>query len=153
MKTILTLVLITKDNKILLGFKKRGFGMGKLNGFGGKLETGETVEESAIREVFEESSLELKTIKKLAIIDFAWQDKNQDSEVHVFHCDNFVGQEQESEEMKPEWYNIDNIPYKKMWDADKYWLPIFLKGQSFKASFLFDKHNKVIKHKLDLETL
>ena len=38
--TDLTLTLITKDNQILLGLKKRGFGMGKYNGFGGKLEPG-----------------------------------------------------------------------------------------------------------------
>lgn len=146
----LTLTLITKDNQILLGLKKRGFGMGKYNGFGGKVEHGETIEEAAVREVFEESNLELKNLKKIAVIDFAWQDKSQNLKVHVFHSTNFSGQAEESEEMKPQWFTIKDIPYKKMWDDDRYWFPLFLKGKSFTANFLFDSKDKVIKHNIDL---
>jgi 8-oxo-dGTP diphosphatase/2-hydroxy-dATP diphosphatase len=40
---MLTLMLIHQKNKILLGFKKRGFGKNKWNGFGGKVEEGETI--------------------------------------------------------------------------------------------------------------
>jgi 8-oxo-dGTP diphosphatase / 2-hydroxy-dATP diphosphatase len=148
-----TLALIVKDKQILLGLKKRGFGMGKFNGFGGKVEAGETIEEAALREVFEESSLELKSITKLAVIDFAWQDdKRQAQEVHVFYSDDFLGQVEESEEMKPEWFDIDKIPYKKMWNDDQYWLSIALKQQKFTADFLFDKHDKVIKRDIKLKT-
>lgn len=32
---------------VLLGMKKRGFGAGKWNGFGGKVQPGETIEEAA----------------------------------------------------------------------------------------------------------
>lgn len=145
-KTILTLTLITQEDKILLGLKKRGFGMGKLNGFGGKVEAEESIEEAAIREVFEESSLSLNKLEKIAVINFNWQDKDQNMEVHVFHSSDFSGQASESEEMKPSWYDIKNIPYKKMWDDDKYWFPYFLKKEKFIADFLFDKHDKVIKH-------
>ncbi|CAN0505072.1 unnamed protein product, partial [Ectocarpus sp. 12 AP-2014] len=35
------------SKEILLGMKKRGFGEGKWNGFGGKVESGESVEEAA----------------------------------------------------------------------------------------------------------
>jgi 8-oxo-dGTP diphosphatase/2-hydroxy-dATP diphosphatase len=37
--------------------KKRGFGKGKWNGFGGKVEEGECIEDSAIRELEEECGL------------------------------------------------------------------------------------------------
>jgi 8-oxo-dGTP pyrophosphatase MutT (NUDIX family) len=37
--------------------KKRGFGNGKYNGFGGKVENGETIQQAAIRETIEESGL------------------------------------------------------------------------------------------------
>ena len=53
-RKVLTLVLLREDNRVLLGMKKRGFGVGKWNGFGGKLEPGETVLEAAAREVKEE---------------------------------------------------------------------------------------------------
>lgn len=49
MKKLLTLVLITRPNQVLLGMKKRGFGQGRWNGFGGKVEKGETILEAAKR--------------------------------------------------------------------------------------------------------
>lgn len=150
MKNILTLTVITKSHQILLGLKKRGFGLGRLNGFGGKVEKDESIEEAAIRETFEETSLELKSINKIGILNFTWQNKSDALEVHLFHSDNFNGEPQESEEMKPTWYDIDKIPYKKMWDDDKYWLPLFLAGKKFNAQFKFDKHDKVIDKKIDL---
>ena len=48
---------IDEQNRILLGRKKRGFGADKYNGFGGKLEAGESFRHCAIRELFEESGL------------------------------------------------------------------------------------------------
>ena len=49
-----TLCLLRKENKILLAMKKRGFGTGKYNGVGGKIENGETLNEAMIRETKEE---------------------------------------------------------------------------------------------------
>lgn len=46
---IFTLVLVTRNSEILLGLKKRGLGEGKWNGFGGKVEFGETVIRAAMR--------------------------------------------------------------------------------------------------------
>eukprot|EP00051_Salpingoeca_urceolata_P006046 m.80347 g.80347 ORF g.80347 m.80347 type:complete len:91 (+) comp14659_c1_seq3:1046-1318(+) len=43
--------------RVLLGLKKRGFGQGKLNGFGGKVEAGETVAEAAARELEEVNAI------------------------------------------------------------------------------------------------
>lgn len=49
-----TLVLPNRGRQYLLGLKKRGFGEGKYNGFGGKVEQGETIRQAAIRELQEE---------------------------------------------------------------------------------------------------
>lgn len=46
---LLTLVMIMKDNKLLLGMKKRGFGKGRWNGFGGKVQENETILDAAKR--------------------------------------------------------------------------------------------------------
>ena len=48
-RKIYTLVSVLKDDEILLGLKKRGFGVGWWNGFGGKINNGETIEEAAKR--------------------------------------------------------------------------------------------------------
>lgn len=47
----LTLVFVIEKSRILLGFKKRGFGVGRWNGFGGKVEKQESIEEAAKRRV------------------------------------------------------------------------------------------------------
>ena len=46
---VLTLAFLRRSGEILLGFKKRGFGAGRWNGFGGKVEPGETIEQGARR--------------------------------------------------------------------------------------------------------
>ena len=46
---VLTSVFIRDSDQVLLGLKKRGFGVGFWNGFGGKVEKGETIEEGARR--------------------------------------------------------------------------------------------------------
>lgn len=50
-RKVLTLAFIRdlERGELLLGLKKRGFGEGNWNGFGGKVELGETIEEGAIR--------------------------------------------------------------------------------------------------------
>jgi hypothetical protein len=45
----LTLAFVREAGRILLGYKKRGFGCGRWNGFGGKVNPGETEHEGAVR--------------------------------------------------------------------------------------------------------
>ena len=46
---VVTLLFVLRPGHVLLGMKKRGFGEGRWNGFGGKVEEDETIEEAAIR--------------------------------------------------------------------------------------------------------
>ena len=48
---------VRSDGKLLLGRKKRGFGVSKWNGFGGKIEAGEDFLQCAVRELQEETGL------------------------------------------------------------------------------------------------
>jgi len=72
---ILTLALIINEQKqeILLGLKKRGFGVGKWNGFGGKVDPHETVFQGALRELKEESGIsciDMRFVGKLTNLCF-----------------------------------------------------------------------------------
>ena len=147
-KKILTLCIIHQHPKILLGMKKRGHGEGKWNGFGGKVEEGETIEEAARRETKEEAGIEIKEMKKLGILEFEYQDGSGNMEVHIFCAKEFKGNPIESEEMKPRWFDVDKIPYDQMWADDKYWLPMFLDRKRFKGKFLFDEVNEIIDYSL-----
>ncbi|MCL4404828.1 MAG: 8-oxo-dGTP diphosphatase [Candidatus Marsarchaeota archaeon] len=145
--------LIKKEsNEVLIAMKKRGFGVGKYNGVGGKLEKGETVEQAMLRETYEEIGVRPQSYEKVAEIAFYFggtkpnPDFNQ--RVHVFISDSWEGNPSESEEMKPEWVKTNNIPLDLMWADDKYWLPEVLKGKHIEASFLFGDDNKVADMKI-----
>jgi 8-oxo-dGTP diphosphatase/2-hydroxy-dATP diphosphatase len=137
-KRILTLCIIRKDSKILLGMKKREFGAGFWNGFGGKVKKGESIEEAAKRETKEEIGVVPLDLKKMGILKFQFKGEPEILEVHVFSCTNFEGEIKETEEMAPEWFKIEEIPFDQMWPDDKYWLPLLLEGKNFRGNFYFE---------------
>lgn len=153
-KILLTLCIIHQDKSILLGMKKTGFGAGRWNGFGGKVEEGETIEEAAKRELEEESSLKAEEMIKRGVLTFEFEQHPEILEVHVFYANSYFGEPKESKEMKPQWFLVNEIPYDNMWSDDKYWLPLLLDGKKFKGTFLFDKPStknysaKIIKKEL-----
>jgi len=151
MKRVLTLCLATRDGKILLGMKKRGFGMGRWNGFGGKVEPGETIEEGARREMFEECGVSIGTMEKVGIHEFEFDSKRGEIlEVHVFRVDEFRGEPEETEEMKPAWFAFSDIPYDRMWPDDTHWLSLFLEGKKFRTKFLFGKGDVVLEQDIQV---
>ncbi|MDD5083628.1 MAG: 8-oxo-dGTP diphosphatase [Candidatus Moranbacteria bacterium] len=144
MNKILTLCIIHQGDRVLLGMKKRGFGMGRWNGFGGKVEKGETIEEAARREVFEEACIDVTDLQKVGIIEFEWQGNPEILEVHIFRATQFVGEPAEGEEMQPQWFSVNEIPLKDMWPDDEYWIPMFLEGKKFTGKILFGKGDSVL---------
>lgn len=148
MKKILTLVFFVEEEKILLGYKKRGFGKGCWNGFGGKVEAGESLEEAAKREAHEECGLEIGTLEKRAVLEFSFEGKEDILQVHTFLVASWKGEIRETEEMKPKWFSIREIPYDTMWSDDKYWLPLFLEGEKLRCHFLFDTYDEVVQQEV-----
>ena len=134
-----TLCFLVRENEICLAMKKRGFGTGKWNGMGGKVDAGETVSEAAVRELREESGVEAKIedLEKVAAIQFIFPESKADwtQEVHVFFIRQWENEPIETEEMSPKWFAIENIPYDSMWIDDPIWLPKVLDGKKVRASF------------------
>ena len=147
-----TLLFLVKDDEILLAMKKRGFGVGRWNGVGGKPDANETTEQTAIRECDEEIVVVPQTLKHVATLDFYFPSDKSDwnQQVIVYFCTKWQGVPTETDEMSPAWYKISNIPYDKMWKDDKYWLPEVLKGRFVKARFQFDNKDGVLSHKLEV---
>ncbi len=134
--------------------KKVRFGAGKYNGFGGKVGdkpefAGETIEEALIREGKEEFGITIEDFENRGSVDFVFP-KNPDwgQLVHIFVCKKWKGEPTESEEMKPGWFKLNEIPYEKMWDDDKYWLPRILAGETINANFDFNVEGKVTKYEI-----
>ena len=70
--------MLIDDPKILLAMKKRGLGAGKWNGVGGKPETDETIEQTAIRECQEEIRVVPKNLKLVATLNFYFSKAKSD---------------------------------------------------------------------------
>lgn len=145
-----TLLLLRKNDEILLAMKKRGFGAGRWNGVGGKIETDETIEKALVRECQEEIGVTPTKFSKIAVHDFKFPGTTSDMQVHAYFCDSWQGEPIESEEMAPKWFKICEIPYDDMWQDDIVWLPLVLRGKRLKTEFGFDNNDNLISAKLTL---
>lgn len=146
-KKILTLCIVYDANRILLGMKKHGFGVNRWNGFGGKLEAGETVEKAAHRELLEETGFYDATLRKRGILLFIGETEIP-LEVHLFSANSFDGEPTETDEMTPRWFSQSEIPYNTMWPDDPYWLPKILAGKNIEGIFHFKDTNTLLSYEV-----
>ena len=143
----MTLCVIYDGSRVLLGMKKRGFGEGRWNGYGGKVKEGETIEQALYREIREELGVNTTGIRKRGVINFSFEDKpDLLPEVHLFSSDGLDGKPIETEEMRHQWFSHSEIPYDQMWPADKYWIPLILKGKNVTGSVRFKNMDTVLSH-------
>ncbi|HEV7453816.1 MAG TPA: 8-oxo-dGTP diphosphatase [Candidatus Saccharimonadales bacterium] len=140
-----TLLFLLRDGHILLAMKKRGFGEGKWNGAGGKVEPGETVEQAAIRECQEEIGVTPINPELLGDFEFRMShDPAFGHHAHVFVATKWEGEPHETEEMRPEWFANDAIPYASMWSDDPLWLPLVLQGKHFSGKITLGPRSEVV---------
>jgi 8-oxo-dGTP pyrophosphatase MutT (NUDIX family) len=138
-----TLVLIVKDGKVLLGYKKKGVEeiSDILNGPGGKQEAGETLLQCAVREALEEMGavLDPQALKKIAVITF-FAGGSPDFEVHVYWTNSLLSEPAETASMVPEWFAVEAIPYERMLEGDRLWFPLALSGEEkFGANVYYER--------------
>ena len=146
MTKIATLCLLIKDKEITLAKKKKKVGAGKYNGYGGKVENNMSIEETAVKEVFQETGgviIKLENLEKVGVCYF-FIDNEPVWFVHIFIARVWAGEPKETEEMgPPEKFNVDNIPYHEMLSGDQKWIPLILKGMKIRAVISYDKNNKL----------
>ena len=141
------------QDQVLLGKKRRGLGKDLLNGFGGKLNKNETIEECAIREVKEECGVDINPndLEKVAEIKFRFKDSPKLFHNYVFKTTKYSGMISESEEMmEPLWYSKQSLPYEKMWLDQEFWHHLMFRDQKFKADFLLDGFTRVLQYEIRL---
>lgn len=143
-----TLIFLIKDDQILLAMKKRGVGIDKWNGVGGKIQPGESIMAAAIRECQEEIDVTPLDLEYVARIAFSIPDQQYQTLGHIFLVREWEGEPQETEEMAPAWFKQDTIPYDRMWSDDELWLDRVLAGEKLKARFIFDANENVTDYEI-----
>lgn len=145
-----TLVFLveSKENRVLLGYKKSGFGKGRLLGIGGKVEDGESVADAAIREVREEVNVSIGHDQLLdcGTVKFRFPNKpNWNQDVALFRSEIWLGSPSESDEIQPQWISIGEIPFERMWDDAKFWLPKLLNNSKVDLTVTFNDDLETVK--------
>lgn len=152
-----TLCFLVKQNagaitELCLAMKKRGFGVGRWNGVGGKVEEGESLEDAMLREAREEIEVKIRKYEKIAELDFTFpHNEAWNQRVHVYMARAWEGEPRETDEMNPQWFAVEAIPYDAMWPDDRFWLPQALSGHFVRASFTFGEGDRIIKQSVIVE--
>ena len=85
---------------------------------------------------------------KRGVITFVYDDQPRAMEVHIYHASQFTGEPVETEEMRPQWFDLNDVPFDKMWPDDEHWYPLFLEGKRFEGTFWFTNTTTIVRHEL-----
>jgi 8-oxo-dGTP diphosphatase len=124
--------------EVLLGRKLTGLGTGKVVAPRGKLESGETPAEAAIREVREEVGIDvdLSALELVGELTYSFPAKPSWSQKSwAFRAVGEFGDPVASHELAAAWTPVTRLPLWEMWDDARYWLPLALAGTIVKATF------------------
>jgi 8-oxo-dGTP diphosphatase len=146
-QSVLCLPIRQEQERVLLGLKKVRFGEGKITGFGGKQEANETPVQAVIREMREEANLTIdeQDLQHLGQVTFLFSAKPEwDMIVQIYRADKWKGDPTETEEMKPQWFAFNEIPYSQMWADASHWLPLALRGTLPPLRFVYTDDNETL---------
>ncbi|MDM8526841.1 NUDIX domain-containing protein [Anaerolineales bacterium HSG24] len=104
-------VMIMRDGKLLLGQRKSSLGQSTYAWTGGHLEFGETLEECAKRETFEETRLVVTSLKFLCMSNVISYDKHYLDVEFVAEVESGEPQIMEPDKIVSwRWYELDDLP-------------------------------------------
>ena len=112
---------------------------GKWISVGGKLEAGETPDECARREIFEETHLTVKEMDFKGMITFPEFTPGHDWYTYVFKVTEFEGELIDCNEGTLEWVPYDEVLSKPTWEGDHTFVEWLLEDKPFfSAKFVYD---------------
>lgn len=129
-----TLVFPVREDLVLLGLKTKKIGEGQWNGWGGGQKEGESIRQTACRELKEESGFsarleDLEHVGKVLFHNFK-DGRYFDVEVHMFLMRVWEGGLRPNKEMaNPTWWRFSELPFGEMLPSDPDWMPQVLRGE------------------------
>ena len=141
-----TLCYIEKENKYLMlhrTSKKKDGNKDKWIGVGGHFEKGESPEDCLLREVKEETGLELTSYQFRGIVTFI-SDEWPDEYMCLYTADRYTGNIGNCDEGELVWVEKEKIMDLNIWEGDKIFLKLLMENQPFFSLKLEYKGDKLI---------
>lgn len=142
-----TVVCYIKDNDNYLMLyrnkRKEDLNLGKWIGVGGHIEYGESPDEAIIREVKEETNLNLLDYKLRGIIYF--YNDNYNEVMHLYTSNKFSGELKESDEGTLKWIKSSDILNLNLWEGDRAFWPLIFDSEEYFEMALYYNNNELVK--------
>lgn len=150
MKLISTCILKENNKVLLLKKPKRGWYAMP----GGKMESGESVKESAAREFREETGLCLQDLELQGVFTFVVKDGEEIKEewmMFTFYAEQYEGELlEESDEGMMEWVPVEEVVDKPMAEGDLHLMQHILSSQAMLyGTFTYTSDYQLIDERLD----
>jgi 8-oxo-dGTP diphosphatase len=150
MQRVTNCVLVRDDKVLLLQKPRRGWWVAP----GGKMEHGESVKDSVVREYREETGIYLKNPALKGVFTFVIKEGNEivsEWMMFTFLATEYDGQNvKESEEGKIEWHNADSISELPMAPGDFHILDYLIKGSGMIfGTFTYTPDFELLSYRLD----
>ena len=116
---------LEKGDKVLMLYRNKkvnDLNGGKYIGVGGHVEKGETIEDAVIREVKEETNLDIVRLDYFGKVIFYIDDYTE--EMYVFTSSEFTGELSECDEGTLYWVDKNKILDLPLWEGDKYFIEL-----------------------------
>ncbi len=118
--------------------KENDVNSGKYIGVGGHIELDETKEQALIREVKEETNLDVINYEYFGKVFF--KDDDFEENMYLFTVTEFKGELKECDEGELHWINKENILDVPHWEGDKYFLEKIKNNEKgFEMSLIYSK--------------
>lgn len=128
-----TLCYIEKDNEYLMLYrnkKQNDDNEGKWLGIGGKIEPGESPDDCCVREVMEETGIQLNSFHFYGVIQFR-ATTYEDEDMYLYSSSDFILPQElpECDEGELKWIPRTELMSLPMWEGDKAFLQKILDGK------------------------
>lgn len=110
--------------------KENDMNRDKWIGVGGKFEENESPEDCLLREVREETGLQLHSWRYCGIVTFV-SDRWEGEYMHLFHSSDFSGELMDCDEGVPEWVSFGDFDRLPQWEGDRIFLDLMRKNVPF----------------------
>ena len=142
-KTVM--IYLEKNNQYLMLYrnkKKKDINKNKYIGVGGHVEKDETPDEAIVREVKEETGLDLLSFRKRGLVYFVLN--GYEEEMYIYTSLDFKGDLIECDEGDLVWVDKFQVMSLPIWEGDKYFLKHLLEDDEYFEMRLIYEDDKLI---------